>query len=199
MFPLTGSLMPLFAMLYAAAAPPAAGAAAPPAGWQPERDVAQPSYVGAAPSVTDLNIDSVVLSCEQGPGRRGLQLGLFLSDDGRLAPRAGGEAKEAPAVTVAVDGVAYPGELSFAGESGLMADAADEAVPLLSAGLIDALQAGRRLELRFDLVREADGQATAFDGMATVDLRAGGGGDAVAALRRCAEGGSLASAVLEQR
>lgn len=198
MFLLIGSFLALFATLCVASLPSAA-TPGQPGGWALERGVAEPSYAWAEPSATDLNIETVVLSCEQGPGRRGLQLRLLLADDGPLAPRTGGEAKAAPAVTIAIDGVAHPGELYFAGDSVLIADAADDSMPLLSAGLIDALQAGRRLELRFDLVREADGRPPAFDGMAAVDLQAAGGGDAVAAVRRCAEDGALASAAPARR
>jgi hypothetical protein len=63
---------------------------------------------------------------------------------------------------------------------------ADGAMPLLSDALLNALQAGRRMELRFQLANVAHGQAPAFDGIAVVDLQAGPGGAAVAAVRRCA-------------
>jgi hypothetical protein len=60
-------------------------------------------------------------------------------------------------------------------------------MPLLSDTLLDKLQTGRRLELKFDLVQEPPGQAPSFDGSAVVDLQAGSGGRAVAAIRRCAD------------
>jgi hypothetical protein len=86
-------------------------------------------------------------------------------------------------VEVAVDGVSHRAELFFADDSVLVADATDGPVPMLSEKLIDALQAGQKLELRFDLAQEPRGQATAI-----VDLQTGRGGAAVATVRRCADG-----------
>lgn len=202
--------MVLIATLCLPVEPAAAGQAAPdPSGWQLERGVEAPSYAWAAPLQTDLDIDSVVLSCEQGPSRRGLQLRLYLSGPGPLAPRAGGALKDAPGVAIAVDGVSYPAQLYFADDFVLVADAADETLPLLSAGLIDALESGRRLALHFDLVGEAGvgeagvgeagGGEAVVDGVAAVDLQAGAGGAAIAALRRCTGDVPVASAALSGR
>ena len=63
----------------------------PGVGWELERDVETPSYAVTEPSSTNLNIDSVVLSCEQGASRRGLQLRLYLSGEGPLAPLGAGK------------------------------------------------------------------------------------------------------------
>ncbi len=76
-------------------------------------------------------------------------------------------------------------KLLFADDFVLLADSADGLIPLLSDSLLDALEAGRRMELRFDLLQEAAGDNTAVDGMAAFDLQAGRGGAAVAAVRRC--------------
>lgn len=178
----------LFALLGALAGQPtAAGAQALTAtGWDLEKDVDAPSYAVAEPTSTDLNIDSVVLSCEQGPNRRGLQLRIYLSDAGPLAPRAGGTLKDEPRFELVIDGKSHPAQLAFADTFVVVADSADGTMPLLSSQLLDAIQAGRRMELRFDLVREAKGQAPSFDGTTVLDLRAGRGGAAVAAVRRCA-------------
>jgi hypothetical protein len=153
-------------------------------GWDLEKDVETPTY--AEPASTDVNIDSIVLSCEQGPGRTGLQLRLYLAESGPLAPRGAGALKDHPALEFAVDGVRHTAQLIFADGFVIVADTADGVVPLLSDALIRALQYGRRMELRFDLVREAPGLAPSFDGSAVVDLQAGRGGAAVAAVRRCA-------------
>lgn len=126
-------------------------------GWELEKDVDAPSYAMAEPTGTDLNIDTVVLSCEQGADRRGLQLRLFLTDAGPLAPRGKVILKDDPTVDVAVDGVSHRAELFFSDDSVLIADSADGAVPMLSQQLIDALQTGQKLELRFDLAQEPRG------------------------------------------
>jgi hypothetical protein len=58
----------------------------------------------------------------------------------------------------------------------------------LSDAFLDKLQSGRRLELKFDLVQEPRDQAPSFDASAVVDLQAGVGSRAVAAVRHCADG-----------
>jgi hypothetical protein len=166
------------------AGPAMAGAA----GWTLEANVSSPSYAVIEPTSTDLNIDTVVLSCEQGPGRRGLQLRLYLSGTGPLAPKAAAAAlKDDPKVELAIDGVGQTAELLFADDFVVVADTADGTMPLLSDAFLDKLQAGRRLELRFDLVQEPGGQAPSFAASAVVDLQAGSGSRAVAAVRRCAD------------
>jgi len=156
-----------------------------PAGWVLEKDVRAPSYALTEPLSSDVNIDTVVLSCEQGPSRRGLQMRLYLSDDGPLAPRSGAaHLKDDPKLQLVIDDVKHPMQLLFADDYVVLADAADGTLPLLSNTLVDSLQAGLHLELRFDLVDAPHGQAPAFS-QAVVDLQAGAGGKAVAALRRC--------------
>ena len=45
-----------------------------------------PSYAAVEPTTTNLNIDAVVLACEQAENSRVLQLQLYLLDDRRLRP-----------------------------------------------------------------------------------------------------------------
>jgi hypothetical protein len=177
----------LLAGLIGVAVPAMAGSAGS-AGWDLEANVRNPSYAVAEPASTDLNIDTVVLSCEQGPDRRGLQLRLYLSGSGPLAPKAAGAAlKDDPRVELIVDGVSQPAELLFADDFVVVADTADGTMPLLSDAFLDKLQAGRRLELKFDLVQEPRGQGPSFDGSAVVDLQARAGSRAVTVVRRCAD------------
>lgn len=174
----------IFLGLVGIGGPAMAGAA----GWTLEANVSSPSYAVAAPTSTDLNIDTVVLSCEQGPDRRGLQLRLYLSGAGPLAPKVAAAAlKDDPRIELAIDGVSQTADLLFADDFVVVADTADGTMPLLSDALVEKLQAGRQLELRFDLVQEPRGQAPSFDGSAVVDLQAGSGSRAVAAVRRCAD------------
>jgi hypothetical protein len=179
-----GRSLTLVAGLFGVASPAMAGAA----GWALEAGVRSPSYALAEPASTDLNIDTVVLSCEQGPARRGLQLRLYLTGSGPLAPKTAAAAlKDDPRIELAIDGVGQTAELLFADDFVVVADTADGTMPLLSDAFLDKLQAGRRLELRFDLLQEPRGEAAAFDGSAVIDLQAGPGGRAVAAVRRCAD------------
>lgn len=156
-------------------------------GWQPEQGVAAPSYALATPTTSNLNIDSIVLSCEQEPGARGVQLRLYLSGDGPLAPVGADLAtlRVDPEVMLTVDGVDHDAELLFADDSVLVANGADGRLPVLSDELLSALEKGRQLELKFDLIDSPEGQL-AFSGRATLDLQAGAGGATVAALRACA-------------
>ena len=185
-----GSFLGSFGILLCFASLSVAGTAdtfATPVAWELERDVEVPSYAVTEPASTNLNIDSVVLSCEQGPSRRGLQLRLYLAGEGPLAPLGARKGlKDDPTVDLIIDGLNHSAQLLFADDFVVVADTADRAMPLLSDALLDGLQAGRRLELRFQLVKVAHGQAPAFDGIAVVDLQAGRGGAAVAVVRRCA-------------
>ena len=160
--------------------------AAPATGWELERNVDAPSYAVTQPARSDLNIDSVVLLCEQGPRRPVVQLRLYLSGNGPLAPVGVANLKDDPKVEIAIDNGTQPVQLLFADDFVVVADAADGAMPLLSGRLLDALQTGRRMELRFHYVQEAKGRLQAVDATAAVDLQAGPGGAAVAAVRRCA-------------
>ena len=185
-----GGFLGSFGILVCLASPSVAGTADTPSttvGWELERDVETPSYAVTEPASTNLNIDSVVLSCEQGPSRRGLQLRLYLSGAGPLAPLGSGkDLKDDPTVDLIIDGLSHFAQLLFADDFVVVANSADGVMPLLSDALLDVLQLGRRMELRFQLVKVTRGQAPAFDGIAVVELQAGPGGAAVAAVRRCA-------------
>jgi hypothetical protein len=191
-----GGFLGSFAILIGLANQSVAGTAdtrSPAVGWELERDAGTPSYAVTEPASTNLNIDSVVLSCEQGPSRRGLQLRLYLSGDGLLAPLgAGRDLKDDPTVDLIIDGLSHSAQLLFADEFVVVADSADGAMPLLSDALLDVLQVGQRMELRFQLFKMAHVEGRAFDGIAVVALQAGAGGAAVAAVRRCAGGISAA-------
>ena len=183
-----GDFLCSFGILVCLASPSVAGTADTPStavGWELERDVETPSYAVTEPASTNLDIDSVVLSCEQGPSRRGLQLRLYLSGAGPLAPLGSGkDLRDDPTVYLIIDGLSHSAELLFADDFVVVADSADGVMPLLSDPLLDALQAGRRMELRFQLVKVTTAQKAPFDGIAVVDLQAGSGG-AVAVVRRC--------------
>ena len=54
--------------------------------WRIEQGVDLPGYAVVEPTATSLNIDTVVLACEQAAKSTVLQLQLYLSDDGPLRP-----------------------------------------------------------------------------------------------------------------
>jgi hypothetical protein len=176
-----------FLALAALAAQSTVGAAhAANAGWDLEKDVETPSYAVVEPTNTNINVDVVVLSCELGLAGTGLQLRLYLAGTGPLAPKGVGPLKDHPSLEFAIDGVRHAAHLAFADDYVVVSDTADGVTPLLSETLIRALQHGRRMEMRFDLVQEAAGQVPSFDSSVVVDLQAGRGGSAVATVRRCA-------------
>ena len=147
-----------------------------------------PSYAAVEPTTTNLNIDAVVLACEQAENSRVLQLQLYLLDDGRLRPSGApsAELRDDPRAVISIDRREFPVAMLFAGAHVLLADRLEGAFPRLSDRLVEAMQVGRQMVLRFDLLVPQSGRRAPFDGEATVDLHAAGGREAVAAMRRCA-------------
>ena len=156
-------------------------------GWIIEQETDRPSYAAVEPITTDLNIDMVVLACEETGADRVLQLQVYLTDEGPLRPKhlTHQPFKTSPRAAVSIDRQTFPVSLLFADDYAVLADAQDGLFPLLSDAMIEAMQKGQRMTLHFDLLEEGPGDPPAFDGGATVDLAAPGGRQAVAAMRRC--------------
>ncbi len=169
-------------------------------GWQLEPGVKAPSYAVIDPASTNLNVDTVVLVCEQATHRRILQLQMYLSTDAPLSPNgiAPRQLKNDPRAEAVIDGRIFPVQLLFSDAYVLLADDEEEMFPLLSERLLDAMQTGKKMVLRFDLVAEPVGQPASFDGEVVIDLKEGVGGAAVSAVRRCAENGAVYSAGVSQ-
>lgn len=178
------------------ATPSFAGTAGKFEGWEPEQGVDPPSYAVIDPQSTDVNIDSVVLACEEAGHRRVLQLQIYLSTEGPLAPKGvlPQRLKDDPRAEIAIDGRIFPVAILFADDYAVLADETEQMIPQLSERLLDAMEKGRIMVLHFDLVAELAGQPAAFDGEAVIALQAGGGGKAVSAVRRCATAVGVASA-----
>ena len=163
------------------------------AAWTPEQGVDPPSYAMIEPRSRNLNLDVVVLACEQADDRRILQLQLYLTNDGPLMPDGvtAGRAKRDPRAEIVIDDHVFPVGLLFAEDHVVLSDETREMFPGVSEQLLDAIEQGTTMRLKFDLVAEPAGQPAAFEGEAVVDLRAGPAGTrgkAVAAVRRCATG-----------
>ena len=165
----------------------ASGAGEQPEGWTLERNVAAPSYAVIEPKRTNLNIDVMALVCEQADGRTFLQLQIYLTTGDLLMPQSvpSNPLKANPRAEIVIDGRAFPVDLLFADEYAVLADG-DRTYPQLSDKLLDAIETGSVLVLRFDLAAEQAGQPVDFDGEAVIDLQSGLGGRAVATVRRCA-------------
>lgn len=162
-------------------------------GWRLEQGVAEPSYAVADATRTNLNVETVVLACEpvNGKGNGLLQLQLYLTDEGALQPtyRHDAALKDDPKAVVAIDGKEFPVSLLFADDHVVLADDQDGPWPMLSPKLVTALQAGKTLTVKVDLLAESAG-AAAMDGEAVFALQAPGGSDAVGALKPCTSGGN---------
>lgn len=167
-------------------------------GWRLEEGVNAPSYAVAEPTASNLNIDVVALVCEEAGAERGLQLQLYLSSPGPLLPNGAlpQRLKDTARAEIVLDGQVFPADILFADDRVVLADSRRQQVPVLSQHLVEAMQVGQTMLLRFDLVSERPGAPAAFDAEAALDLRAGLGGKAVAVVRRCAEpaGDHMASA-----
>lgn len=164
-----------------------AGAADPPAhaGWTLREGEEQALYAVSSPTSTTVNVSALVLACEMVSGRRILQFQLYVEGDRPLLPVGARreQLKDDPRVRLEVDGVAYPVQLYFAGDFATIADRADGVLPAVSPGLAERFERGARLMLRFDLLTEKVGGSD-YDGAATVELKAGDAGKAIAAVRR---------------
>jgi hypothetical protein len=162
-------------------------------GWTLEQGVDVPSYAVIEPRSRNLNLDVVVLACEQADDRRIPQIQLYLTNDGPLMPDgvAVGRTKRDPRAEIVIDDHVFPVGLLFAEDHVVLSDETQALFPRVSERLLDAIEQGTTMRLRFDLVAEPPGAPAAFDGEAVVDLQggpAGTRGKAVAAVRRCATG-----------
>ena len=158
----------------------------PGAGWQLERDVDTPTYAFIEPTIADLDIDVMVLSCEPIGRRAGLQLRLYPLEPGPLRSSHSTPVDLDPNVVIEIDGRRHDARLLFADEFVVVADAADEAVPILSSPLIASLQKGRRLTMTLHPIDASPISVPTPALQITADLQAGIGGTAITTLRRCA-------------
>lgn len=162
-------------------------------GWVTEPGIEPPSYAVTEPVASNVNIDTVVLVCGDSDTGRGVELDLYLSGSGPLLPENAdlSQLKEAPSVELVVDDRVFPARLLFSEDFVVVTDAGKRDPPVLSQRLLDALQHGATLVLRFDLLRDTANRPnqegdSVHDGFAVVDLVRGHG--AIAAVRRCAAG-----------
>lgn len=161
--------------------------AASEAGWTLVRQDETPRIYAITKSMrTNLNLAAVVLACEQTEGRNSVQLQLYPSNQEPILPAGASpeDMKDEPRAELAIDDRSYAVQVAFGGDYAIVMDNVDGDLPVLSAKLLEALETGKSLRLRFDLVREAAGQPASFDGDVEIDLHAGEGTGALATIRR---------------
>jgi hypothetical protein len=162
--------------------------------WTIEQGVEIPSYAMVEPTITNVNIDRVVLACEDSAYGRFLQLQLFyLFGEGPLRPKGVSprQLKHYPRAQISIDGKKFPVAVLFADHYAVLADSQYGSIPLLSDRLVDAMQFGKMMILRFDLVTEPLGRPASFGGEAIVALQASGAHEAIAVMRRCVDSSQL--------
>ena len=164
------------------------GAAPAFANWKLERGVEPPSYAVIEPESSNLNINRVVLACEEAGHVKILQLQIYLSTEGPLSPKGveSRRLKRDPRAEIVIDGRVFPVGILFADTYAVLADETEQMFRRLSESLLDAMATGKVMVLRFDLLAERSGQPATFDGEAVIALQPGSGGAAVSAVRRCA-------------
>jgi hypothetical protein len=165
----------------------APGLAKMDSGWELQQTSGQPAFATAVPSNTNLNVENVVLACERADNGGVLQLQLHPTGSDASIRAIG------PAVftygrraEIKIDDKVFPANVLFADDYVVLANDTLGRFPALSEPLIDAMANGRTMALRLSVDVETISRERGADGYATVDLRAGQGGGAVAALRRCA-------------
>ncbi len=158
---------------------------APGAGWQLERDVDSPTYAFLEPTISDLDIDVMVLSCEQTERKVGLQLRLYPSEPGPLRSSQSASVDLDPDIVIEIDGRRHAAQLLFADDFVVVADATAGTVPVLSASLVASLQRGRHFAIKLHSIDASPSSIPTPTLQITANLQAGIGGAAIAALRRC--------------
>jgi hypothetical protein len=156
-------------------------------GWRLTRQDEEPKvFAVTGPTSTNLNVASVALVCEELDGKKSLQLQIYPSNQEPILPRGASRKamKEDPSVEIIVDGQTFPVIPGFAGDYAILMEREEDSLPILSERLLDAMQSGRTMIVRFDLLREGVGRKREFDGELVVDLEAGDGSAAIAAVRQ---------------
>jgi hypothetical protein len=153
-----------------------------------EPATSEPSYATVEPVSTNLNVDTVLLVCQKGKNGRFLQLQLYQTEEGFLAPAYAHSAplKEEPRADITIDGQRFPATLLFAENFAVVGDARGRHSPKLSDRLLRAMETGKMMKVRADLLAKPK-SPPAFDGEVVVNLQSHGKAEAIRAMRHCAE------------
>jgi hypothetical protein len=156
-------------------------------GWELQETAGQPAFATAIPAETNLNVETVVLACERADDGDVLQLQLYPTGSDvsirAIGPPVWSYGRRAE---IRIDDRSFPASVLFADDHVVLANETRGRFPMLSERLLDAMTTGRTMLLRVSVDMDALSGDRGVDGYATVDLRAGQGSRAVAALRRCA-------------
>ena len=83
------------------------------------------------PENSNLNIDSAVLACEEAGDATVLQLQIYLSTEGPIAPKGAApqQLKDDPRAEIAIDGRVFPVGILFADDYAVLADETEQGFP----------------------------------------------------------------------
>ena len=176
----TGGLAVLFMAL-------AVTAFARESGWKLTKQDENPRiFAITEPSASNLNVKVIALTCEEVDGRKSLQFQIYPTNLEPILPVGSSrdQMKDEPRAEIVVDGQIYPTLLAFGGDYGVLMDREEGGLPVLSRPLLEAIEHGHTMIVRFDLLREPVGRPGEFDGELRIDLQSGEGSAAIAAVRR---------------
>lgn len=153
-------------------------------GWQLRSGAGEALFAYAVPGAKTLNLKYVVVGCEFVDGAKVFHMQLYPDGVGPLLPAGAdrNQLKDEAKVRLEIDGALIPASIHFAGEFAVVADQISDGRPVLTPAVGAALEKGRELTVRFDLLRDRSAGAP-FDAYATVAL-ANGGSQAIGAVRR---------------
>lgn len=156
-------------------------------GWTLKRQAETPvAYAMIEWPATNLNIRAVVLACEVMDRRKVLQLQLYPARPEPLLPNGASrnQLKDQPRAQIEIDGTIWPIIFDAAGDYAVLQDDDSNGVAALSPAMVERLENGRSMTVHFDLLKEPPGRDATFDGKLMVDLTAGEGHAAIAAVRQ---------------
>lgn len=153
--------------------------------WTLTAGEGQNLYAVATPSKATLNLKAVVVACEITSGVRALNLQLYPATQGPLLPDGASRSqiKDEPRIRLEIDGAVLPADIYFAGEFAVVANQVAGGRPVLTPAVAAAMEKGKEMILRFDLLRDQPG-ATPFDAFAVVALNSTNGAKSIGAVRR---------------
>ncbi|MBV8407691.1 MAG: hypothetical protein JOY64_08680 [Alphaproteobacteria bacterium] len=156
-------------------------------GWELQETAGQPAFATAIPSHTNLNIEGVVLACERADDGDVLQIQFYpAADDASIRAIGPPVWSYGRRAEIRIDERVFPADVLLADDYVVITDATRGRFPQLSEPLLDAMAIGRTMVVRLSVDVETITRDRSIDGYAKVDLQAGHGSRAIAALRRCA-------------
>jgi hypothetical protein len=155
--------------------------------WQLKSGQGQSLFAVAAPTQSTLNLKMAAVACEFVDGAKVFHLQLYPSGEGPLLPTGANpsQLKDQARVRLEIDGSVIQASIYFAGEFAVVANQISGGKPVLTAAVGTALEKGKQLTVRLDLIKEQRADVP-FDAYAIFNL-ADGQASIAAVRRRCGQ------------